>query len=90
MTNLFDHKTLLGYLKSWFGFGGAILQWFVSYLSNPQAIKIGLTLFELSKLIYGVPQDSVLCGGLMQSFPSLNMFRRPVKHASSKCVTFME
>ena len=56
-----DHNILLGYLKSWFGLGGTVLKWFVSYLSDRcQTIKIGSTLSELSKLIYGVPQGSVL------------------------------
>ena len=56
-----DHNILLGYLKSWFGLGGTALRWFASYLRNHcQAIKIGFTLSELSNLIYGVPQGSVL------------------------------
>ena len=56
-----DHNILLGYLKSWFGLGGTVLKWFASYLSDRcQTIKIGSTLSELSKLIYGVPQGSVL------------------------------
>ena len=56
-----DHNILLGYLKSWFGLGGTVLRWFASYLRNRcQAIKIGSTLSELSNLIYGVPQGSVL------------------------------
>ena len=56
-----DHNILIGHLKSWFGLGGTVLKWFVSYLSNRcQAIKIGSTLSKLSKLIYGVPQGSVL------------------------------
>ena len=56
-----DHNILLGYLISWFGFGGTVLKWFASYLSDRcQAVKIGSTLSELSKLIYGVPEGSVL------------------------------
>ena len=56
-----DHNILLGYLKSWFGLGGTVLKWFASYLSDRcQTVKIGSTLSELSKLIYGVPQGSVL------------------------------
>ena len=56
-----DHNILLGYLKSWFGLGGTALRWIASYLSNRcQAIKIGYTLSELSNLICGVPQGSVL------------------------------
>ena len=38
-----------------------MLKCFVSYLSNScQAIRIGSTLSELSKLIYGVPRGFVL------------------------------
>ena len=57
-----DHiNILLGYLKSWFGIGGTVLKWFASYLSDRcQTIKIGSTLSGLSKLIYGIPQGSVL------------------------------
>ena len=56
-----DHNILLGYLKSWVGLGGTVLKWFASYLSNHcQAIKIGSTLSELRRFIFGVPQGSVL------------------------------
>ena len=56
-----DHNILLGYLKSWFGLGGTVLKWFASYPSDRcQTIKIGSTLSELGKLIYGIPQGSVL------------------------------
>ena len=56
-----DHNILLGYLKSWFGLGGTVLKWFASYLSDRcQTIKMGSTLSELSKLIYGIPEGPVL------------------------------
>ena len=29
-----DHNILLGYLKSWFGLGGTVIKWFVSYLND--------------------------------------------------------
>ena len=59
--DIIDNNILLGYLKSWFGLGGTVLKWFVSYLSNRcQDIQIGSTLSELSNLIYRVPQGSVL------------------------------
>ena len=61
MFDTIDHNILLGYLKSWFGLGGTVLKWFASYLSDHcQTIKIGSTLSELSKLMYSVPQGSVL------------------------------
>ena len=56
-----DHNIVLGYHKSWFGLGGTVLKWFASYLSDRcQSVKIGSTLSELSRLIYGVPHGSVL------------------------------
>ena len=52
-----DHNILLGYLKSWFGLDGTVLKWFASYLSERyQSVKIGSTISELRRLIYGVPQ----------------------------------
>ena len=42
-----DHSTLLGCLLDWFGVGGS-------------ALKIGSTLSNLKKLLFGVPQGSVL------------------------------
>ena len=56
-----NQNSLLSYLKFWFGLGGTVLKWFVSYLSNRcQAIKMGFTLSKQRKFIYGVPQGSVL------------------------------
>ena len=61
MFDTIDHNVLLIYLKSWFGLGGTVLKWFASYLSDRcQSVKIGSTLSELRRLIYGVPQGSVL------------------------------
>ena len=56
-----DHSTLIDCLKSWFGVCGSALEWFVSYLCDRyQAVKIGSTLSDFHKLIFGVPQGSVL------------------------------
>ena len=56
-----DHDTLLDPLSSWFGVSGVVLDWFKSYLSDHvQCIKIGSILSDAKKLLYGVPQDSVL------------------------------
>ena len=56
-----DHDTLLDSLSSWFGVGRIVLHWFKSYLSDRvQCIKIGSTLSDAKKLLYGVPQGSVL------------------------------
>ena len=48
-------------LPSWFGVCGTVFEWFTSYLTNRvQSIKIGSTLSESCKLLFGVPQGSVL------------------------------
>ena len=52
-----DHSTLLSCLRNWFGVDGSVLNWFTSYLT---AIKIGSTLSDVCKLLFGVPQGSVL------------------------------
>ena len=55
------HGTLLDCLSSWFGFGGVVLEWFKSYLSDRlQCVKIGFTLSGAKKPLFGVPQGSVL------------------------------
>ena len=59
--NTTDHSTLLHCLQTWFGICGSVLKWFTSYLSECyQSIKIGSTLSDLCKLLFGVPQGSVL------------------------------
>ena len=56
-----DHSTLLHCLQTWFGIGGSVLKWFTSYLSESyQSIKIGSAPSDLCKLLFGVPQGSVL------------------------------
>ena len=56
-----DHDTLLDSLSSWFGVSGVVLDWFKSYLSDRvQCIQIGSILSDAKKLLYGVPQGSVL------------------------------
>ena len=56
-----NHSTLLDCLQSWFGVGGSALKWFTSYLKEHfQSIKIGSTLSNACKLVFGVPQGSVL------------------------------
>ena len=59
--DIIDHDTLLDSLSSWFGVGGVVLHWFKSYLSDHvQCIKIRSILSDAKKLLYGVPQGSVL------------------------------
>ena len=56
-----DHSTLLSCLLDWFCVGGSALTWLSSYLTEHfQAVKIGSTLSDLQKLLFGVPQGSVL------------------------------
>ena len=52
---------LLECLSFWFGVGGVVLDWFRSYLCDHyQCIKIGSVLSDAKRLLYGVPQGSVL------------------------------
>ena len=56
-----DHSNLLSCLQNWFGVGGCVLKWFTSYLTDCyQSIKIGSTLSDVCKLLFSVPQGSVL------------------------------
>ena len=56
-----DHTTFLSCLVDWFGVGGSALKWFSSYLTERfQSVKLGSTLSHLQKLLFGVPQGSVL------------------------------
>ena len=44
-----------------FGVGGTALKWFSSYLTECyQCVKIGSTLSNLQKLLFSIPQGSVL------------------------------
>ena len=56
-----DHSTLLSCLLDWFGVGGSSVKWLSSYLTDCfQSVKSGCTLFDLQKLLFRVPQGSVL------------------------------
>ena len=56
-----DHGTLLDCLSSWFDVGGIVLERVKSYLSDhSQCVKIGSILSDAKKLLFGVPQASVL------------------------------
>ena len=66
-----DHSTLLSCLLDWFGVGGSALKWFSSYLTEHyQSVKIGSTLSDLQKLLFGVPQGSVLSPLLFSLYTS--------------------
>ena len=56
-----DHTILLHRLKSWFGFTDTVLSWIQSYLSSRSfTVDINGIKSPPSKLLYGVPQGSVL------------------------------
>ena len=66
-----DHSTLLGCLLDWFSVGGSALKWFSSYLTERyQSVKIGSILSDLQKLLFDVPQGSVLCPLLFSLYTS--------------------
>ena len=56
-----DHTILLHRLKSWFGFTDTVLSWIQSYLSSRSfTVDINGIKSPPSRLLYGVPQGSVL------------------------------
>ena len=55
-----DNDSLLDCLSSWFGVR-VVLDWFKSYLSDcSQCVKIGSILSNAKKLLFCVPQGSIL------------------------------
>ena len=76
---LFPHSLKTDCLQSWFGVCGTVFKWFTSYFTNHvQSIKISSTLPESYKLLFGVPQGSVI-GPLLFSlytFPLSSIIRR--------------
>ena len=80
-----NHFTLFNCLLDWCGVGGSILKWFSSYLTEHyQSVKIGSTLSDLQKMLFGVPQGSVL-GPLLISLCTSSLSTLIGKH---KCVNF--
>ena len=76
-----DHDTLFSCLSVRFGFAGAALKWFRSYLQDCfQSVKIGSSLSNLFKLKFGVPQGSVL-GPLLFS-----LYTIPLGHVIRKYI----
>ena len=70
--DMIDHSTLLGCLLDLFGVGDTALKWFSSYLTERyQCVKIGSNLSNLPKLMFGIPQGSVLCPLLFSLYTSL-------------------
>ena len=76
-----DHSTLLGCLRDWFDVGGSALKWFSSYLT--EHYQIGSTLSNIHKLLFGVPQGSVL-GPLLFSLYTSPLSTLIGKHQSVK------
>ena len=56
-----DHEIFLSFLKDHVGLDGPVLSLFETYLADRnQCVSINGVLSELSELVYGVPQGSVL------------------------------
>ena len=56
-----DHNILINRLKITFGFSGTVLDWFTSYITNrTQSVSIDNEISSTAKLLYGIPQGSVL------------------------------
>ena len=56
-----DHSILLQRLEMWYGFGGVMISWLGSYLSDRfQSVKLDHCLSKTVTLPLGVPQGSVL------------------------------
>ena len=56
-----DHSILLHRLKSWFGINNMVLSWIQSYLSSRSfSVDINGIKSSIIRLLYGVPQGSVL------------------------------
>ena len=63
-----EYVTLLDCLSSCFGISDGVLDWFKSYLSDhSQCVKTGSTLSDAKKLLFGMPQGSIL-GSILFSF----------------------
>ena len=79
-----DHSTLLSCLSIWFGVGGSVLKWFTFYLTDHyQSIIVGSTLSDVCKLLFGVPQGSVL-GPLLSSLYTTTLSLIISKHKGLK------
>ena len=56
-----DHATLLRRLSVSYGLGGAVIDWFTSYLGGrTQYVRCGLFSSKTLPVLFGVPQGSVL------------------------------
>jgi hypothetical protein len=64
-----DHAALLHALERRCGISGIVLKWFAYHLTNrPQAVKIGQSISDFIKVVFGVPQGSVL-GPILFTLP---------------------
>ena len=80
-----DLSTLFRCLHIWFSVGGSILKWFTSYLADRcQSVKIGSTLSDVCKLLFGIPQGSVL--GSSHCTPPLSAGIKFQSHADNSQV----
>ena len=84
VSDMIDRSTLLSCLQTFFGVWGSILKLFTSYLTECyQSIKIGSTLADISKLLFVVPQGSVL-GPLLFSLYTNPISLQVYVHSSQK------
>ena len=64
-----DHNTLLNRLKEQYGYGGDVLKWIKSYLTDrKQVIRAKGVESDIFELKYGVPQGSVLGPELFKDY----------------------
>jgi len=70
-----DHDTFLQSLRTSYGIGGSVLEWFTSYLSDCiQSVRCGLSTSNASVVLCGVLQGSVL-GPILFLFCTADLLR---------------
>ena len=81
-----DHKFLLERLEVSFGVKGLVLAWLSSFLMDrTQVVAFGGNKSTSRRLLYGVPQGSVL-GPLLFALYSADVIRIAAKHGIHPCL----